>query len=186
MRTVVQCKRNNETNVIYSSWICFMHIWQHFFFFFLPHTIKDKISKIRLSKNCPFKCDCIVFRHKSRRLNEGCVILTRLNYRSLILNPIVFPLVIQIYRWILYHVVLYTSRLRNSWPQPWHPSNLVYSRCKAEVAWNKQSNPEYNPFGKYWLKLFFMVSSHVSLGVTFLVNNDPHWRLFARDLLVAW
>lgn len=63
----------------------------------------------------------------------------------------------QVYRWILYHIVLYTTRFKNKWPQPWHPSSVIFSRCKAEVAWNKKSKPEYNPFGKYWLKLFYMV-----------------------------
>ncbi|CAH1731726.1 unnamed protein product [Aphis gossypii] len=78
---------------------------------------------------------------------------------------------IKVYRWILYHIVLYTSRFKNKWPQPWHPSSLVFSRCKTEVAWNKKSKPEYNPFGKYWLKLFYMgkfrmicVSDHLPIS----------------------
>lgn len=65
---------------------------------------------------------------------------------------------IQVYRWILYHVVLYSTRFQNEWPQPWHPSSLIFSRCGVEVSQNKQSKPEYNSFGKYWLKLYFMVS----------------------------
>ncbi|XP_025198171.1 uncharacterized protein LOC112596622 [Melanaphis sacchari] len=78
---------------------------------------------------------------------------------------------VKVYRWILYHIVLYTSRFKNKWPQPWHPSNLVFSCCKTEVAWNKKSKPEYNPFGKYWLKLFYMgkfrmicVSDHLPIS----------------------
>ncbi|VVC45895.1 Peptidase C2, calpain, catalytic domain [Cinara cedri] len=78
---------------------------------------------------------------------------------------------VKIYRWILYHIVLYTSRFKNQWPQPWHPSSTVFSCCKAKVAWNKKSNSEYNPFGKYWLKLFFMgkfrmicVSDHLPIS----------------------
>lgn len=66
---------------------------------------------------------------------------------------------IQVYRWILHHIVLYASRFKNKWPLPWHPSDMVFSRCKADATWNKKSKPEYNSFGKYWLKLFFMVSS---------------------------
>eukprot|EP00102_Acyrthosiphon_pisum_P026578 XP_016663788.1 PREDICTED: uncharacterized protein LOC100569340 isoform X2 [Acyrthosiphon pisum] len=78
---------------------------------------------------------------------------------------------VKVYRWILYHIVLYTTRFKNKWPQPWHPSSLVFSRCKAEVAWNKKSKPEYNPYGKYWLKLFYMgkfrmigVSDHLPIS----------------------
>ncbi|XP_050528657.1 uncharacterized protein LOC126898541 isoform X2 [Daktulosphaira vitifoliae] len=77
----------------------------------------------------------------------------------------------KLYKWILFHVIMYIHRFQNKSPIPWHPCSIIFSRCKVDGTWNKNPKPEYNPFGKYWLKLFYMgefrlicVSDHLPIS----------------------
>lgn len=63
----------------------------------------------------------------------------------------------QLYKRILFHIIMYVRRFKNKSPTPWHPCSNIFSRCKVDASGNKKLKSEFNPFGKYWLKLFYMV-----------------------------
>ncbi|XP_050439309.1 uncharacterized protein LOC126844889 isoform X2 [Adelges cooleyi] len=104
---------------------------------------------------------------------------------------------VKAYRWMLYHIIIYIRRFKNKWPIPWHPISNIFSRCKVTAAWNRRPRPVFNPFGKYWLKLYYMgefrlicVSDHLPVGENGQVllplceNNKVLWLpLLVKGLL---